>query len=824
MADAPGPLDGIRVIDLAGESGLFAGRLLGELGADVIRVEPPEGDGSRRRRPFLTGDLGGEPGVERSLYHQHFNAFKRGVTLDLQTDEGIERLRALAATADVLIETAAPGAMDALGAGYESLRALNRDLLYVTLTPFGQDGPFRDYRGNDLIGVATSGLMYLNGYPEDPPNQPGAEQAYHMGSLVAASATLIALVGRDRDAAGGGRRIDVSMQEAASMATLQTANANIYTWHGDIPRRIGLIGPLGGRGLFQCRDGGWIQFTVPLGVPALWDAFAQWMVEEGVAGPIASEQWRDPAYRAQHPQVSMGVIAALAAKYDRAELFHEGQRRRILVMPVNDAGDLVADEHLRERGFYSTVDQPALGRELTDVGAPCRLSVTPAVPLVRAPRLAEHNDEVFAELAEREARPAATTAAAAVSGGSNGRRALPLAGLRVADFFWLIAGPSTSRVLADYGADVIKIESEARVDNIRSIGVQPSQPGSIDTNGVFNDTNTNKRSVQLNLGDPRGIELAKEIVRHSDIVTNNFTGDRMDRWGLGYEELKKVKPDIIMLTMPVMGTSGPYRRYGSYGNGVIAYGGMSMNMGFPGRAPTGIAPLYSDFSTPYFAVSALMAALHHRERTGEGQFIELAQMEATVNLLGTDILEYTANGDLPPRPGNRSRDYCPHGAYRCAGEDRWCAIAVASDEDWRLLCAAIDRPELAADERFASAEARRAHEDAIDDVITAWTRDRDAWDVMRTLQGAGVIAGVVEDLEDMVTRDPGLSTRHLLAVERPGEGFTFTTHAQPSRMDGETPPLRRAPYLGEHNEEVYKGLLGLSAERFVELLAEQVIY
>ena len=811
-----GALSDLRVIDLATAPGLFVGRMFGELGADVIRVEPPAGDDSRRRQPFL----GHQPGIERSLYHQHFNAFKRGVTLDLESDEGVARLRRLAATADLLIETAPPGAMDAIGAGYADLQPLNPGLLYTTITPFGQDGPFRDYLGSDLIGTATSGLMYLNGHPDDPPAQPGAEQAHHMASLVAASAALIALAGRDRDPHARGTRIDVSMQEGTSMATLQTANANTYTWHGRIPRRASVVDPEGGPGLYQCRDGRWVNFTVPLGAPPLWDAFVDWLVEEEIAGPLGGPEWKDPAYRLANSDVSRQIIAQLAARYDRIDLFHEGQGRRMLVMPVNHARDLIEDEHLRARSFFSTTHHAGLGVDLTDAGPPYRLSATPAVPLAPAPQLGEHNDEVFSEL---ELAAAATTISDASDAAA--ARPLPLDGIRVADFFWLIAGPTASRVLADYGAEVIKIESAARMDVIRSAGVQPSEPGSVNTNGVFNDTNTNKRSIELNLGDPRGIELAREIIRRSDVVTNNFTGDRMDRWGLGYDDLKQIKPDIIMLTMPVMGTSGPYLRYGSYGNGVIAFGGMNANMGFPGRPPTGIGPLYSDFSAPYFAVSALMAALHHRDRTGEGQFIELAQAEATVNLLGTDILEYTANGDLPPgEQGNRSRDFAPHGAYRCLGDDRWCAIAVTSNEEWRHLSEAIAQPELASDPRFVTLEARHDHEDQIDDILTAWTHTRDPWDAMQELQRHGVRAGVVEDLEDMVTRDPGLSTQHLLAVQRPDEDVVYTTHAQPSRMDGVTLPLRRAPRLGEHNEEVYRGLLGLSEEKFVELLADDVIH
>ena len=402
-------------------------------------------------------------------------------------------------------------------------------------------------------------------------------------------------------------------------------------------------------------------------------------------------------------------------------------------------------------------------------------------------------------------------------------RPLPLAGVRVADFSWLIAGPATTRVLADFGAEVIKIESHVRLDTIRLTGVHPTAEQTLDSNGVFNDCNTNKQSVLLNLGTPRGIELAKEIVRHSDIVVNNFTGDRMDRWGLGYEDLRAVRPDVIMLTMPVMGTTGPYIRYGSYGNGVIGYGGMRTNMGFPGRAPVGMAPLYSDFSTPYFAVSALMAALINRDRTGEGQFIDLAQMEATVALLGPAMLDYTANGRIERPRGNRAADAAPHGAYPCAGDDRWCVIAVRTEGEWQALCEAAGRPDLASDGRFATLAARQANEDALDAEVGAWTAGLDAWELTHLLQARGVMAGVVEDLEDMVNRDPHLSVRHFEGVSRDG-GVVFTTHRQPGRLDGESPRLRLAPRMGEHNEAVYRGLLGLSEEEFFGLMAEGVIH
>jgi crotonobetainyl-CoA:carnitine CoA-transferase CaiB-like acyl-CoA transferase len=806
-----GPLAGVRVLDLAGEAGVFVGRALAELGADVIRVESGA-DRVRGRRPFLDGVAG----PERSLYHLHFNAGKRSVQLDPQAPGGQSGLRALALAADIVVATPVPGEPGAVDVG--PLRAANPELISLSVTPYAPDSPFRGEAGSDLTAVAAGGLMYLNGFPDGPPLRPGAEQGHHMGSLVALATSLLALAARERDPRRRGAAVEVSLQEAASMATLQTANANLYTWHGLVPRRRGLTGPRGERSLFECRDGRWISFVVPLGAPALWSAFTAWVAELGIESPYDAVEWSQPEYRGAHAAVTAGIIAELCRRHDRDELFREGQRRRMLVMPASTAADLAGSEHLAQRSFLVATEHEHLGRALTDVSAPYRFSATPARLPRRAPRLGEHTAEVMAELAGRPAASSRHPGPAEAGPVAPGRL---LEGIRVADFCWLIAGPSATRMLADYGADVIKIESRSRLDNIRAIGVQPGEPGSIDTNGVFNDCNTGKRSVTLNLGHPRGIELARELVARSDVVTNNFTGDRMDRWGLGYDDLRKINPGVIMLTMPALGATGPFRRYGSYGNGLIAFSGLNQNMGFAGEPPLGMAALYSDFSAPYAAVAAIAAALYHRERTGAGQFIELAQAEATMNLLGTDILEYTANGDLPPRLGNRSRDDVPHGAYPCAGEDRWCAIAVRGDREWRALAQVVGGA-IAADERFASRPGRRAHEDEIDALITAWTSAQDAPAAARRLQEAGVPAHVVADLSDLLSPGEGLIGAHIVPVER--DGVTFHTHAQPALVDGQRTRPRAAPRLGEHNAEVFTTLLGLTPADIEELTGAGVIY
>lgn len=808
---AGGPLDGVRVVDVAGEAGVFVGRALAELGADVVRVEAGA-DRVRRRQPFL----GGIAGPERSLYHLHFNAGKRSVELDLQAAEVQAARRALAAAADIVVAAPGPDAEDA--AGLEELRAVNPGLIFLMLTPYAPDSPDRGRAGSDLTAVAAGGLMYLNGFPDGPPLRPGAEQGYHMGSLVGLATSVLALAARERDPERRGHRVEVSLQEAVAMATLQTANANMHAWHGQVPRRRGLSGPRGERALFECRDGGWVSFTVPRDSSAVWAGFVAWVAEAGIESPFGAPEWSQLAYRLEHADVMSGVIGQLCARYDRDALFHEGQRRRMLVMPVSSAADLVGSEHLAQRSFFAVTGHEHLGADLTDAGPPYRFSATPARIPRRAPRLGEHTDEVLVELA---ARPAAGV------GPAGPREAVPpgglLEGIRVADFCWFIAGPSATRMLADYGADVIRIESRARVDGIRARGVWPDGDGDgTGVNGVFNDCNAGKRSVTLNLGHPRGVELAKKLVAKSDVVANNFTGDRMDRWGLGYDDLRKVNPGVIMLTMPALGATGPFRRYGSFGNGLIAYSGLNQNMGSPGEPPLGMAALYSDFSAPYAAVAAIAAALYHRERTSEGQFIELAQAEATINLLGTDLLEYTANGDLPPRLGNRSRDDVPHGAYRCAGEDRWCAIAVRTEAEWRALAQLIGGDALADDPRFASAGGRRAHEDEIDAAITAWTGRHGAPAAAALIREAGVPAHVVADLSDLLSPDGGLLGRHLVPVER--DGVTFYTHAQPALVDGRRVSPRTAPLLGEHNAEVFTTVLGLTDADIADLAQAGAIY
>ena len=403
---------------------------------------------------------------------------------------------------------------------------------------------------------------------------------------------------------------------------------------------------------------------------------------------------------------------------------------------------------------------------------------------------------------------------------------LPLEGIRVADFSWVSAGPRGTRILCNFGAEVIKIESAGRIDLNR--GRPPFTPGKkgVNASALFNNVNVDKLSVTLNLRHPKGRELAKKIVAISDIVVDNFNPGVMVKMGLGYDELVKIKPDIIVLSMPVMGETGPRSQYGGYGMGIEAISGLKHISGFPGKMPLGTGIAYPDSGpNPRHAMIAILAALHYRNKTGKGQFIELAQYESTACFTGTAVLEYTANNTIQGPWGGRLPDAAPHGVYRCQGDDDWCVIAVFTDEEWESFKKAIGNPAWTEDSRFATLPARKQNEDELDRLVEEWTVQKGTREVMETLQSAGVAAGVIQTGQDLLDNDIQMRARghyvridHVEAGEQTVDGVRIKLSDTPGRIQ------RPAPVLGEHNEYIFKELLGISDEEYDELLIEQIIY
>ncbi len=383
--------------------------------------------------------------------------------------------------------------------------------------------------------------------------------------------------------------------------------------------------------------------------------------------------------------------------------------------------------------------------------------------------------------------------------------------IRILDFTWVLAGPYATRILADFGAEVIK--------------VQPLMPEAQDKfdRGYYNTWNRNKLGITLNLNKPQGVALAKKLVGISDAVVENFTPRVMANWGLDFDNLKKIKPDIIMLSMSTMGQTGPWRDYAGFGPTVQAFSGMTSLTSFPGKAPVGPGHAYSDHTTGLVACLALLEGMEYRQRTGEGQYIDVSQVEAMSSLLGSAILEYAVNGKPPEPAGNHSEEAAPHNVYRCRGDDRWCAIAVFSDDEWQGFQRALGNPPWTEDKRFATLSGRLENAGELDRLVEEWTMGHTAEEVMTLLQGQGVAAGVVQDACDLAN-DPHLQERgFFIELDHPEIGKTISDGTPIKLSDTPARYNRAAPVSGQDNDYVYQQLLGMSKDEIAEFRQQGII-
>jgi benzylsuccinate CoA-transferase BbsF subunit len=403
---------------------------------------------------------------------------------------------------------------------------------------------------------------------------------------------------------------------------------------------------------------------------------------------------------------------------------------------------------------------------------------------------------------------------------------LPLQGLRVIDFSVLAAGPLTSKMLADHGAEVICVESEASIASSGG-GRQAGPPGlsPINTAWFHNKFNPNKMSVTVDLTLPQGQEIVRKLVAISDIFVANRTPQVLKKLGMDYETLQAVNPGLIYLTMPTMGAGGPRHFYGGVSWGIQAMAGLNMISGFADREPASPSPYsHPDVScNPLHAVVSIMAALRHRRRTGEGQMIELAQYESSISWTGPAVLQYTVNGTLMERTENHHPLAAPHEVYECKGEDKHCAISVFTDEQWRALCTAIGHPELTDDSKYATLAARQKREPEMRSFIEPWTQERTAEDVTAALQAAGVPAAPVNNFEQLMKVDPALKERQLWTeVEHPELGIALVERWGFRLSKAQVAPPERAPLLGEHTDHVFQEIVGLSEDEVNDYLVEGV--
>ena len=404
------------------------------------------------------------------------------------------------------------------------------------------------------------------------------------------------------------------------------------------------------------------------------------------------------------------------------------------------------------------------------------------------------------------------------------RSTLPLAGIRVADFSWLVAGPLATRFLATMGAQIIRVESRKRIDQLRQVGPYPDGIPGINRSPSYNLINYSKLSMALDLSTPGGAETARRLIMVSDVVVENYAAGVMERLGLGWEKVRRDRPDIVYLSSSGLGRAGPAKHYVAYGMTLHAFSGLTHATGYAGQPPRPLSGTWADPVTAVTMTCAILAALHHRRRTGQGQYIDLAMSDAMLAITPEQVIECGLTGRVPERRGNFEEMAVPHNTYRCQGDDTWVAIAVRSEEEWRAFCRVAGHREWAADPRFADACARRRNEAELDRAITAWTREHTAQDVTERLQKAGAAAfpcltamGIIEDPQ-LRARDFFVTVDHPEVGARPVLGH-------PWRMSGmKTPNYKPAPLLGQHSAYVLRDVLGLPADEAQRLVDEKVVY
>ena len=782
-----GALQGVRVLDVTDPLGALVSRLLGDLGADVIKIEPPGGDPGRQLLPFVTKDE-----KRLSLPFVRANVNKRSVILDLDRREDQVRFRTLVEQADVVVSTEGLATWTARGIDLERLVTMYPRLVWLAFSPFGLTGPYSAYSGNNIVAEAMGGLAYIQGDDAKPPCVSPCEQGVYLASIQAAFGALMALW--ERRTSGQGQLVEVSVHEV--LANLYFLLVNYGVW-SDIPYRIGARNFMPPNGYYPCKDGHIFIATLMTG---LWEKLVAFVDDPR----LKDEALLDADYRNEHPELVDPILREFTSRFDRWTLMNELQRHGVPAAPWSTVADVAANEHLNERGFFRDFEQPPFGK-LRSSGPMFRASASPLRIRRPAPQLGEHQHEVWAEKASQAKRAPSPPIAGAP-------RRLPLAGVRVLDLSRAWAGPYGTRYLADFGAEVIKVET----------GQYP--PGREPGNPSYGEVNRNKRPITLNFQTPEGRDLLKRLVAISDVVVENFSPRVMAKYELDYEHLLEVRPDLIMVSLPGYGRSGPHGRFVSFGGPLMAYTGMSLLWGYPDSPPDArvkvAQPDYISSTTQAFAV---MAALHHRARTGEGQYIEIAQVEAAIASLEPVYLDYFANGTVAEPRGNRDPNAVPQGCYPCLGHEAWCVISCPTDEQWRALATLIGGEALADDPTWATAADRWARHDALDELIASLTREWTPYQLMRELQRVGVPAGVVQTAEDLwrdvqlCARDYTVMMEHpeLGMVEHPG--MTVRLHATPGEIQR---PVGR---LGEANDAVFRGLLGLSTDDIEQLVKSGVI-
>ncbi|MFV0526228.1 MAG: CaiB/BaiF CoA transferase family protein [Acidimicrobiales bacterium] len=833
------PLAGVRVIELATDvAGPYAGKLLADYGADVIKVEPPGGDPARRHGPFPTGPGGDpEPDPEQSALFLHLNANKRSLVADLDDPADRDLVADLIAGADVVIESFTPGRMAELGLGFDELHRRHPALVVTSVTPFGQTGPYAGRVGADIVTYAMGGPMNATGIQgREPLKLGGNVTSYQCGNL-AGTATLAGLMVAEQT--GDGVHIDLSHFEAqAASIDRRTTYYLSYLWDRRVPEREA---PATVRtlpaGFFPTADGHVLVYTIQPWIERMLTVLGD---GDGDGDGELRRRFDQPGWPNDDELTDL-VQAALYQwlfEGDAVDRTARAQSVKWPVTPLLAPVDVLDDVHLAERKWLVTADHPTAG-PVVQPGPPFRID--DGWDLRRpAPLLDQHGPEIRASLdpAQPSARPSVTAAPAG--------RPLPLEGIRVLDLTVVWAGPACTMHLGDLGAEVIRVDNPwvfptatrgatprpephqvvtagplATYAPVDVAGPEPYRPWN--AQGMYSAHARNKLSCTLDLSRPDGRDMFLRLAAHADVVVENNSVPTLDKLGIGWEALQAANPRLILVRLPPVGLDGPHADYLGFGASFEAMSGLTAIRGYRDDDPTSLTSVFHmDPTSGATGAFATMLALRRRDRTGVGELVEVAQNENMMQHIGEYLVDAARTGRRHEAAGNRHVSYAPQGAYRCAddggpgGDDRWMVVSVADDDQWLGLCRAMGRADLAGDPRLATAAGRRAHHDELDDAITAWTSGRDRFVAVDACQAEGVPSGPVLDEADLVA-DPQLAAR---GFYRPQGSYDIGTWPFPGHQWRWTgPAMRWGPVcrMGADNEHVYRRILGLDDDEYAAL-------
>jgi crotonobetainyl-CoA:carnitine CoA-transferase CaiB-like acyl-CoA transferase len=874
-------LDGVRVVELADELGEYCGKVLAGLGADVVKIEPPGGEPTRGYGPFYAD----ERHPNRSLYFWHYNFGKRSVVLDLDDPVGQSRFTELASRADVLIDTRHRRYLPGRGLGYDRLRERRPGLIYARISPFGDTGPWADYLGSDLIHLALGGVMMNCGYDanpggeyDTPPIAPQMWQSYHIAGEQTAMQIVAALC--YRNVTGRGQSLSTSVHQAVSANTEQDVPNWVYARQPHFRHTCGHSYPqtiesaqeaasaaANQQTIARTKDGRWIlpyssyiriQGTNVAGKGETVDRLLDVMAKYGVKDALLDERFDDPDFR-KRPEFLDHLSAIIARFVARVRsddnVWMEAQEQGLAWAPVRRPEENLADPHWTKRGTFIEMDHPELDTRTIEIGAKW---VAPGLAWRRGPRaplVGEHTDELAHDSAwmtsgSPVADPVVRVGAESRRAPSSSPRGRPfaLAGVRIIDLSWALASAGAGRFFTALGAEVIKIEHESKIDGMRRGNGRPpvggraerdaatsplfaTSQGSLNRSGAFMEINSGKLSVSLNLKAERGKELLRGLIRQADMVIEGYSPGTFARMGFGYDELRKLNPEIIYVQQSGTGELGDYGRLRTFGPTAQAFSGISDMSGLPEPyGPAGVGYSYLDWFGAYHMANAMMAALFHRDRTGNGCWIDSAQVEVGIHLTGTAVLDYVVNGRSWRRTGNRSynKPAAPHGAYRGAGYERWIAVAAFTDEHWQALVSVLGMQEWASDPRLRSLELRLANQDYLDRLVAEAVATWDVFTLMAALQERSVPAGVCQTAQDRCDADPQLAHLGWQVELTQSEIGTWPVKENPVQM-GDTPPYiggmydRHGPSYGEDTDRVLEQILHLSPGQIATLRADGII-